>query len=115
MAFLAPFAGYLIYKLMKRMRLNKIVAAGFGAYIGINMAALAAGIELGLQPLLFHTASGSPLYFPYGLNLAVPAMLFAHLTLAGLVEAVVTGLVVYYLQKVDEEHILYRLNVKELK
>jgi cobalt/nickel transport system permease protein len=112
MAFLAPLGGYLIYKLITGLKGNKVIAAGIGAYIAINVAGLATAVELGLQPLLFHTASGTPLYFPYGLNLAVPAMLFAHLTVAGAVEAVITGLVVVYLQQVGEEHILYRAAAK---
>jgi cobalt/nickel transport system permease protein len=117
MAFLAPFTGYLIYKLLTRLKVNKTIGAGIGAYIGINVAALATAIELGLQPLLFHTANGVPLYFPYGLNLAIPAMLLAHLTIAGVVEALVTGFVIYYLQRVGEEHILYRVaaHVKGIK
>jgi cobalt/nickel transport system permease protein len=96
MAFLAPFVGYGVYKLVLGMKANKVIASGIGAYIGINIAALATAVELGLQPVLFHAASGSPLYFLYGLNLAIPAMAFAHLTIAGIVEAVVTGLVVFY-------------------
>ncbi|HBE80186.1 MAG TPA: cobalamin biosynthesis protein CbiM, partial [Firmicutes bacterium] len=108
MAFVAPFVGYLIYLLIVKLKGNKPIAAAIGSYIGINCAALAAGTELGLQPLLFHAANGTALYFPYGLKLAIPAMLFAHLTIAGIAEAVVTGLVVFYLQRVGEDNILYR-------
>jgi cobalt/nickel transport system permease protein len=113
MAVLAPFVGYAIYKLLLRLKANKVIASGIGAYIGINIAALAAGIELGLQPLLFHAVNGTPLYFPYGLKLAVPAMLFAHLTVAGIAEAVITGLVFYYLQKVgEEENVFYQVSTR---
>lgn len=108
MAFLAPFVGYMLFKLICGLKVNKAVAAGIGAYIAINVAALATAIELGLQPALFHAANGNPLYFPYGMNLSIPAMLFAHLTIAGVVEAVITGLVIAYLQRVNEENILYR-------
>lgn len=110
MAFIAPFVGYAVYQLVLKMRDNNVIASTIGAYVGINAAALATAIELGVQPLLFHTASGKPLYFPYGLKLSVPAMMFAHLTVAGVVEAVVTGLVVFYLQKVGEENMLYRFS-----
>lgn len=112
MAFIAPFVGYGIYRLMLSLKLNKVLSSAIGGYVGINAAALATAIELGLQPLLFHTTNGTPLYFPYGLNVAIPAMMFAHLTVAGIVEAVITGLVVYYLQKVDEENILYKFSYK---
>jgi len=70
-----------------------MLAAGIGAYVGINVAAIAAAIEFGIQPYI------SPGYCPYGLNLAIPAMAFAHLTTAGPVAAVVTALVVGYIRK----------------
>ena len=56
------------------------------------------GILLGLQPILFSEA-GKPLYSPYGLEAAVPAMLIAHMFGASVVEAIITGLGVAYLQK----------------
>ncbi len=109
MAFLAPFSGYFVYQLLLKLkRVTSPIASGIGAYIGINVAALALAVELGLQPLLFHTISGTPLYFPYSLNQSIPAILFAHLTIAGIAESLVTGMVVFYLHRVDEEHILYR-------
>jgi cobalt/nickel transport system permease protein len=113
MAVLAPFCGYLIYQLLSRIKgMNPAFTSGIAAYIGINFAALAAAVELGLQPLLFHTAAGTPLYFPYALNQTILAMLLAHLTIAGIAEAVITGLVVYYLQRIGEEHILYKVSTK---
>lgn len=108
MAFLAPVSGYLVYKLLLKLKkVNRPIASGIGAYIGINIAALALAVELGLQPLLYHSINGTPLYFPYSLSQSIPAILFAHLTIAGIAESLVTGLVVFYLHRVDEEHILY--------
>ncbi|MDD5351504.1 MAG: cobalt transporter CbiM, partial [Chthoniobacteraceae bacterium] len=40
---------------------RRAVAAGLAGYAAINAAALLAGIEFGLQPLLFHDAAGAPL------------------------------------------------------
>lgn len=111
-AFIAPFSGYLVYKLFLKMKANQVVASGVGAYLGSIIAALATAVELGLQPLLFHTANGSPLYFPYGLKLTIPAMVFAYLTIAGIVEAIVTGAVVFYLWRVGEESIFYRMSIR---
>jgi cobalt/nickel transport system permease protein len=105
MAFLMPFTAYGVYRLVAGKSGLKSPrrwgGAAIGGYLGINAAALAAGVELGLQPVLFHTANGTPLYCPYPLHLAVPAMLFAHLTVAGGLEAVVTALVVRYLRSYD--------------
>ena len=103
MAFVLPFVGYYIYKAISYnapMDSNrKMIAAGIAGYIGINVAASLAGVEFGLQPLLYHTANGQALYCPYGLKVAVPAMAGEHLLVFGWVEAVVTALVVKYLQK----------------
>lgn len=103
MAFVLPFVGYYLYKALSYnapMDSNRrMIAAGIAGYIGINVAAFLAGVEFGLQPLLHHTGSGQALYCPYGLKVAVPAMAGEHLLVFGWVEAVVTALVVKYLQK----------------
>jgi cobalt/nickel transport system permease protein len=105
MAFALPFTGYYAYRLISMGSTiesnRRVVAAFIGAYIGINIAALCAGIEFGLQPLLSHAADGQALYCPYGLNVAVPAMLGEHMMIFGWVEAIVTALVVKFLQKQD--------------
>lgn len=70
---------------------RRIAAATVAGYVSIVVASLAVGIELGIQPALFHTADGTPLFNPYGLAATVPAMLFAHLLVAGPAEAIITG------------------------
>jgi cobalt/nickel transport system permease protein len=77
------------------------MAAGIGGYIGINAAALFAAVELGLQPVLFTTRDGTPLYAPFHLSQTIPAMMLAHLLVAGVVELVLTAGVVAYLQKAN--------------
>ena len=107
MAFVLPFAGYYIYKAISynapTVSNRRVIAAFIGGYAGINVAAFLAGVEFGLQPLLHHAASGQALYCPYGLNVAVTAMLGEHLLIFGWVEAIVTALVVKYLQKQSPE------------
>jgi len=107
MAFILPFTGYYIYKIAGYRAASgsgrRIFAAGLAGYIGINLSALLTGIEFGLQPLLHHTANGQSLYCPYGLKVAVPAMLGEHLLIFGWVEAIVTALVIKYLLKVSPE------------
>jgi cobalt/nickel transport system permease protein len=80
---------------------RRTVAAGIAGYAAINVAALLAAIEFGIQPLLFRDSSGAPLYAPYPLNIAIPAMMIGHLTIAGLAEMIVTAGVVAYLQRTD--------------
>lgn len=78
---------------------RRIVAAAVAGYLAINLAALLAAVEFGIQPGLFHDASGAPLYAPYPLSIAVPAMMIGHLTFAGLAELFITAGLVAWLQR----------------
>lgn len=102
MAFALPFVGYAVYRLLAGRSGAKTpmraIAAAVGAYAGINVAAALVAVLLGIQPALYHNASGEALYFPFGLRVTLPAMLGTHLMVAGPAEAIVTGLVVRYLQ-----------------
>ncbi len=83
------------------MSSRRVVAAGLAGYAAINVAALLTACELGIQPLLFKDASGAPLYAPYALHIAIPAMMLGHLTFAGLAELFVASGVVAYLQRTN--------------
>ena len=80
---------------------RRIVAGAIAGYCAINLAAFCAAIEFGIQPSLFHDAVGAPLYAPYPLTIAIPAMMLGHLTFAGLAEGAMTGSLVAYLQYHD--------------
>jgi cobalt/nickel transport system permease protein len=105
MAVVLPFVSYALYRLISGnayLTSGRRVVAGFlGGYLGLNAAALCVGIELGIQPSLFHDASGAPLYSPYHLSQSVPAMLLAHLVVAGIAEGIVTAAVIAYLQRAN--------------
>jgi cobalt/nickel transport system permease protein len=104
MAFIIPFVGYFIYKFIKDRAKSKggeYAGAIVGSYIAINLTALAAAIEFGLQPLLFHNAAGVPLYSPYPLAVSIPAMLVPHLLVAGVVEAAFTVGIYAFIRKVS--------------
>ena len=104
MAIIMPFVGYYIYRLVSGdgpSNIRRTVAAGIGSYAGIVVAAIAAGIEFGIQPLIAHTASGQALYAPYPLSVAVPAMALEHMLFFGPVEAVVTMGIVAVLARQD--------------
>ncbi|HTS25041.1 MAG TPA: cobalt transporter CbiM [Bryobacteraceae bacterium] len=80
---------------------RRVVAAGIAGYVAINAAAFCAAIEFGIQPMLYRDAAGAPLYCPYPLSIAVPAMMIGHLTVAGLAELFVSAGVVGFLQRSD--------------
>ena len=102
MAIILPFVGYATYRIFSSgsplLSNRRAWAAGIGGYVGITVSALVVGVFLGLQPILFSEGS-KPLYSPYGLEAAIPAMLVAHIFGASIVEAIITGLGVAYLQK----------------
>ena len=107
MAVVLPFAGCGVYRLLSgnapRDSRRRMIAAGIAGYAGMVVAAGCAGVEFGLQPLLHHTADGQALYCPYGLKIAVPTMMGQHALFFGWIEAIVTALVVKYLQKHEPE------------
>jgi cobalt/nickel transport system permease protein len=107
MAFVMVVVGYVAYRLLAHgstaTSLRRAVAAGAGAYVGLNAAALATAIEFGIQPTLFHTANGTPLYAPFHLSQTIPAMALAHLTVAGAVEVLLTFGIVRFVQRTQPQ------------
>src|SRR5579863_1054688 len=105
MAIAGSLAAYVVYRTVSgRSPIEsprRVVAAALAGYLAINFSALLAAIEFGIQPLLYHDASGTPLYAPYPLHIAIPAMMIGHLTIAGLAEMVVSAGVVAYLQRAE--------------
>ena len=107
MGVVGVFVGYGVYRLIAAKSeiksKRRLVAAAVSAYVSLNISALVAAVQFGIQPMLEKTATGQPLYSPFPLSLAVPAMALEHLLLFGFVEAVVTVLVIKYFQKNDPE------------
>jgi cobalt/nickel transport system permease protein len=116
MAVVLPFVAYGVYRLLTRNAAltsgRRVWAGAVGAYVGLNASALVAAIEFGVQPDLFHKADGTPLYSPFHLAQTIPAMMLAHLVVAGVVEAVLTAGVVAYLQRANVP--LLRVNAPEI-
>lgn len=120
MALVMPFTGYYVYKLIKWKSENEkrnYIAAFIGSYAGINIGAFCAALEFGIQPILFKTASGLPIYSPYSLNITIPSMLIPHILVAGMLEGVITAGVYMYIKKMSPGMIYDRqqLEKKELK
>src|SRR5579862_2517195 len=105
MAIVGSFVAYGVYRMITSGAVvspkRRIAAAAVAGYISINVCALLTAIEFGIQPTFFHDASGAPLYAPYPLRVAIPAMMIGHLTFAGLAEAVISAGMVSYLLRSD--------------
>ncbi|MDP1808163.1 MAG: energy-coupling factor ABC transporter permease [Actinomycetota bacterium] len=80
--------------------LRQRLGAFLAGYASIVLAAMATGLLLGLQPLIA-TSAGHPLYAPYPISVAVPAMAVSHLLFFGPVEGLVTALAVGYFARAD--------------
>lgn len=121
MAFILPYVGFFVYKLILKLAGGEekagsgyhYLGAAVGSYLGINAAALLAAIEFGVQPLLFTDSLGNALYCPYGLNIAIPAMMIPHLAVAGVVEAVFTVAIFAFVRKTSPDLTYYPVKVKE--
>ncbi len=107
MAVSGVFVGYGVYRMIAAKSepgsRRRVFAGAIAAYVSLNVSALLAGVQLGLQPMLERSSSGQPLYAPFPMSVAVPAMALEHLLLFGFVEAAVTALVIKYFQKNDPE------------
>jgi len=118
MAFVMPFAAYYSYIVLAAIfpekKSWKHVSIFISAYISITVGALMAAVEFGIQPLLFKDTLGLPLYSPYPLSIAIPAMMVPHLLVVGFVEAFITMGVFSYIEKVSPSSI-YELNYSRSK
>jgi cobalt/nickel transport system permease protein len=115
MAVIMPFTSYYIFRWVNGRTQNgkrTFWSAFLAGYIGINISALTAAFLLGIQPLIATTPQGQPLYAPYGLEIAIPAMMLGHLLIIGLVEGFVTALLLNYFIK-NEPELIYSLQIKK--
>ena len=105
MAVVLPYISYAIYRLIAAGRpvtsRRRVIGAAVGGWIGLTVAALFAAVEFGIQPVFWHAADGAPLYAPYPLSVAIPAMVIPHMLIAGVIEGLVAALVVLYLQRAN--------------
>ncbi len=98
MGIVAVLSGYLLYrlsiKLVGRNEHGRFIGGFLGGWISITLAGILCGLEIGLSP-----------QFPYGVLVSIPVMGLWHLVL-GVVEGLITGLVVVYISKKEPGFIL---------
>ena len=111
MAVVMPFVSYWVFKLVKGDAGGGVrfyIAAFLAGYIGLSVAAVVTGFEFGIQPMIASGPDGKPLYAPYPLSIAVPAMALEHMLLFGIVEGMVTALILKYFVK-NESELIYAM------
>ncbi|MDP3002663.1 MAG: cobalt transporter CbiM [Bacteroidales bacterium] len=109
MAVFMPFVAYYIFKLFSSNSARKarvFFAAFISGYLSLVMAAIIAAVEFGIQPMIASTSDGKALYCPYDLSIAIPAMAIEHLLLFGIVEGIITALIVRYFLR-NEPGLIY--------
>ena len=89
MAIIDVLVGYTMYKIVLKAlgpsTKTRFIGGFIGGWLGITLAGIACGVEIGLSPS-----------FPYGVYVTVPVMGLWHLAL-GVIEGIITGMVVSYL------------------
>jgi cobalt/nickel transport system permease protein len=68
------------------------VAVAVAAFVSLQVSALLVALVLGVQPSIARREDGTPLFFPLGPEITVPAVLLPHL-LIGIGEAALTVLI----------------------
>lgn len=76
-----------VFRLLRGWSVKAAVAAA--AWCSVVLPALLVAAVLGAQPLIAQRADGTPLFFPFGFSIVLPAVLLPHL-LIGVGEALLT-------------------------
>lgn len=75
--------------------INETAAVAVAAWLSVVLPSVVVAVVLGLQPLMAHQTDGTPLFFPFGPEITLPAVLLPHLAI-GVGEAVLTVLIWRY-------------------
>jgi cobalt/nickel transport system permease protein len=76
-------------------RFGDALSVAVAAWLSVVIPGILVALVLGIQPLVAHRADGTPLFFPFGLSVTLPAVLLPHMVI-GIGEAVLTLLVWRY-------------------
>lgn len=87
MAFIGAVAARGVFLALRPLHVG--TALFTAGWLGLALPALLIALALGAQPLIAHDAAGSPLYFPFGWAVTLPALLIPH-ALLGIGEGALT-------------------------
>lgn len=69
--------------------INETAAVALAAWVSVVVSAALVALVLGAQPLVAQREDGTPLFFPFGFSIVLPAVLLPHLAI-GVGEALLT-------------------------
>lgn len=87
MGLMGSATAIMVFRLLRR--LNETLAVALAAWTSVMVSGLVVAVVLGIQPLIATKPDGTPLFFPFGLDITLPAILVPH-ALIGLGEAALT-------------------------
>ncbi len=79
MAFVGSATARLVYLSLRPF--HRDVALFSSAFVSVLLSSLLMAVVLGVQPWMGSSPDGTPLYFPFGLEVTVPALVIPHLFL----------------------------------
>jgi cobalt/nickel transport system permease protein len=98
MGFAGSVSAYYVYRLLRPFqRQAALFAAG---WFSVIVSALVTAVVLGIQPALAHAGDGTPLFFPFGLSITLPAVMIPH-ALIGIGEGILTVLIFQFFDKLE--------------
>jgi cobalt/nickel transport system permease protein len=99
---LMPFVAHFVFKAIKGRSTSPArlsIAAFMAGYLSLGITAIVTATELGIQTIVAVSPQGQPLYAPYPLKIALPAMATEHLLLFGIIEGIITTILFRYFYK----------------
>lgn len=81
------------FKLLRGI--NEVAAIAIATWLSVIVSGVLVALVLGIQPLIASKPDGAPLFFPFGIEITLPAILVPH-ALIGIGEAALTLLVWRY-------------------
>jgi cobalt/nickel transport system permease protein len=99
MGFVGSAAGWGLFRALRRA--HEKTALFVAGWIAVVVPAVVVALVLGAQPRLAHRPDGTPLFFPFGWRITLPAVVVPHLV-AGVGEGILTVLVVGFVGRHGE-------------
>ncbi|MBU1699487.1 MAG: energy-coupling factor ABC transporter permease [Candidatus Eisenbacteria bacterium] len=96
MGLLGGMTAWSLYKALSRF--NNTIALFAAGWTSVVVPAVFTAVILGLQPVIAHSSDGTPLFFPFGLSITLPAIILPH-CLIGIGEGFLTVLICRFYEK----------------
>jgi cobalt/nickel transport system permease protein len=91
-----------VYSFRLLRRVNQRVGLFVAGWLSIMVAAFLVALALGVQPQIAHRADGTPLFFPFGLSITIPALMIPH-AIIGIGEGLLTVLVYEFMGRLKRK------------